>query len=105
MATEDAGAAIEQRDGVFYVDVINAVGERADEFDRIDTLPNQVARIEVEAELFAAADGVQGALGGIDVESDFRGMHFEREANTAFGEHIENWIPALGELGETVVNH
>ena len=32
-------------------------------------------------------------------------MHFERELYAALGEHVEDRVPALGELFETVVDH
>ena len=54
MAAQNAAAAVERDDRVLDVDVINAVGKRPQEFDRIDPLPEQMAGIEIEAELFAA---------------------------------------------------
>ena len=54
VAGQDAAAPVERDDGVLHVDVINPLREGADEFHRIDPLPEQVAGIEVEAELLAA---------------------------------------------------
>ena len=40
VAGQNAAAAVERDDRVLHVDVIDAVGERADELDRIDSLPD-----------------------------------------------------------------
>ena len=40
VAAEDAAAAVERDDRVLHVHVVDAVGERADELDRIDALPD-----------------------------------------------------------------
>ena len=44
---------------VLDVDVKDAIGKSAQELDRIDALPVQMARIEGEAELLAAVQGVE----------------------------------------------
>src|SRR5690606_14586392 len=62
VARKDARAAVELDDGVLHVDVVDAVAEAADELDRIDALPEQVARVEVEAELLAAAERLDRPL-------------------------------------------
>ena len=45
--------SVERRNRVFHVHVIDAVGKGANELDRINTLPVQVAGIKVEAKFFA----------------------------------------------------
>ena len=102
---QDAAAAVERDDRVLDVDVVDAVGELADELDRIDALPQQMARVEVEAELLAVAERVERPSGGDDVERDLGRMHFEREPHAALAEHVEDRIPALGELLEAFVDH
>src|SRR5690606_18612904 len=53
VAGQDAGAAVERDDRVLDVDVIDAIRKLADELDRINSLPQQMTGVEVEAELFA----------------------------------------------------
>ena len=81
------------------------VGELANEFDRVDALPQQVARIEVETELLPVADRFERSLGRVDIERDLGRMHFQREPHAAVAEHIENRIPPLGKLLVTFVDH
>ena len=65
MAAEDAAAAVERDDRVLDVDVVDAVGEFADELDRVDALPDAVAGVEVEAELLAVAERVERPPGRV----------------------------------------
>ena len=97
--------AVERDDRVLDVHVVDAVVERADELHGVDALPVEVAGVEVEAELLAAAERVERPLGGDDVEGDLGGMHLQREPHAALGEHVEDRIPALGELREAGVDH
>jgi hypothetical protein len=88
VACEDAGAAVEGGDRVLDVDVIDAIGEGAEKLDRIDPLPVEVAGIEVESELLAAAERLESALGGDQIVGDLRGVDLEREADATFGEDV-----------------
>src|SRR5690606_17092524 len=45
---QDARLAVERRDGVLDVHVVNPIRERANEFHRINTLPVQMAGVEIE---------------------------------------------------------
>ena len=72
MARQDAAAAVERHDRVLDVHVIDAIGKRANELDRIDPLPQQMAGIEVEAELLAAIERLQRPLGRVDSRRRFR---------------------------------
>ena len=56
VAGQNAGAAVEERDRIFHVHVIDAIREGANEFHRVDALPEQMAGIEVEAEFFAVVE-------------------------------------------------
>ena len=102
---KDAAAAVERHDRVLHVDVVDAVGERADELDRIDALPDQVARIEIEAELLAVVQRIERPLGRVQVEGDFRRMHLQGKLHAALAEHVENRVEPLGQQLETVVDH
>ena len=64
-----------------------------------------MAGIEVEPELLASAEGLEGPFGGDQIVGDLRGVDLEREADAAFGKHVEDWVPAFGELGESGVDH
>jgi hypothetical protein len=82
VAAEDAHRAVAVAPPhVLHVDVIDAVGELADEPDIIHALVAEVRGIVVETETLVVADGRQRALGGGDVEGDLGRMHFEREVH------------------------
>src|SRR5688572_2674878 len=102
---EDAVAAVDEDLGVLDVAVVDAVGELVDELGRIDELPDQVGRVEVEAELLAAADGLDRPGGGVEVVGDLGRVHLEREAHTVLAELVEDRVPAVGELLEAGVDH
>src|SRR5262249_21534718 len=102
---EDTRPAVEGRGRVLDVDVIDAVGAITDELDGIDHLPLEVARVEVEPELRATVQGVEGALGRIDVEGDLGRVDLQGEADAALLEHVEDWVPAIGQVLEAGVDH
>ena len=105
VAAEDTGAAIEGDGGIFHVDVVDAIGEGADKFDGIDTLPDEVAGVEVEAEFLASVECLECAFGGVEVEGDFGWVNFEGEFDAAVFEDIEDGIPAFGEELEAAFDH
>jgi hypothetical protein len=70
----------------------------------VDALIAEVRGIVVEAEARMVAHSRQGAFGGGRVEGDLGGMHLEREPHAALGEHVEDRVPPLGELGEAGVD-
>ncbi len=98
-------ATVELHDDVLHMHVIDAVVKRAQELDRVDALPQQVAGIEVETEFLAPLDGRQRALGGDQVEGDLGGMDFEGELHAALAEHVEDRMEPLGEQLEARVDH
>ena len=57
-----------------------------------------MARIEREAELFAAIDRFEDHLGAIEVEGDLSRMHLEREANTGVGAGVQDRLPGVSEV-------
>ena len=65
VAGQDPAVAVERHDGVLHVDVEDPVGELADESGRIDPLPDQVAGIEIEAELRPMVQRFEGPLGRV----------------------------------------
>ena len=56
--TQQTGSAVQRQRQVLDVDVKNPVAETTQELDRIDALPVQMARVEGEAELLPAVQGV-----------------------------------------------
>ena len=80
------------------MDVVDAIGEGVDELSRIDALPQEVARVEVEAESRVVADRFEGQLAGVEIERDFRRMDLERELHAAFLEDVQDGTPLFGEV-------
>jgi hypothetical protein len=64
------------------------VRECANEFNRVDPLPMQMARIEVETEFLAIAKGFERPFGGVNVKGDFRRMDFQGEPHSAIASSI-----------------
>ncbi len=75
-----------RRDGVLDVHMVDPIGERSDELDRINALPVQVAGIEVEAEFLAMIQGFKRTFGRVEVERDFRRMYFQGKLDATFAE-------------------
>jgi hypothetical protein len=105
VTAEDARFAVELGGGVLDVDVIDPIGEFAEEFDGIDALPDQVAGVEVESEFRAMADGFQGPFRGVDIEGDFGRVDFQRELDTGCLELIEDRMESIGKELIAVVDH
>ena len=80
VSAEDGVGAVEGGGGVFDVDMEDAVGESVDELDGIESLPDQVGGIEVDAEGGVVVECVECVLEGDDVVSDFGWVDFEGEA-------------------------
>ena len=85
MGAENAVFAVELERGVFHMDVENAIGEAADELDRVDHLPNEVRRVEVEPERRMEVERFERELRGVDIERDFRRVNFKRELDASRG--------------------
>src|SRR5271168_2454852 len=104
MRRQDPGPPVERSGRVLDVHVIDALGKSPDEFDRVDHLPEQVARIEVESELRTIVDRLQRTLGGVDIKGDLGGMNLEGKLDVAFLEDVEYRVPAIGEQFESFVD-
>ena len=105
VAGDDAGFAIAVDLGVFDVDVIDTVGEVARKDGGVHPLPDEVAGIEIEAELRPVVERFQGALGRVEVEGDLRGVDLQGEANAMLAEFVHDGIPTLGEEPIPVGDH
>ena len=88
---------------VFHVRVENAAAEFADEFHIVHALITEMRRVVIETKARMILDRFERALGGNNVEGDFRGMHFERKVDVFLFKHIEDGQEAFGEVGITFV--
>src|SRR6476661_7307264 len=84
--------------GVFAVHVIDPVLEVPDEGDGVDALPHHVGGVRVQAEGFAVAGRVEGAVGGPVVVGDFGGVDVVGEPDAVFVEGVQDGVPAVGEV-------
>ena len=83
MTREYPVKAVERDQSILHVNVEDPIGKPANELGRIDSLPNQMAGIEVETKLRDGYPSSESPFGGVDVEGDFRRMHFQRELHFA----------------------
>ncbi len=105
MAGQDSALAVQPDDCILHVYVEDPLGELADEAGRVHSLPDQMAGIEIEAELRTVIQGLQGPLGRVQVEGDFRRMHLQRELHAALGKDVQDRVEPLGEQFEAFVDH
>ena len=75
--------------------VIDAVGETLDEFDGINSLPQQMARVKVETEFTSVADRIQRLFRGINVVCDLSRVNFKSELHIIFRKNIHDRIEKL----------
>ena len=75
----------------------------ADELHIVHALITEVRRVVIETEARMIFHRFERALGGGDVEGDFRRMHLEREVDVFLFEHVEDRQPAFGEIGKAFV--
>ena len=68
-------------------------------------LPEQVAGVEVEAELGPVFERLQGHLGRVDVEGDLGRMDLQAELDAALLEDVEDRVPAVGQVLEPGLDH
>src|SRR5688572_3791355 len=96
VAGQNSRAAVKRDDRVLDVHVVDAVGERPDELDRIDPLPMEVAGVEVEAEFLAMAKRFKGPLRRVDVKRNLGRMDLQGELHAALGKHVEDRVEPVG---------
>ena len=102
---EQPRAAVEAQHGVLQVDVVDAVGEAAQEGDGVDALPVQVAGVEEDAELLAGVQHVEDDFGRVEVEGELPRMHLAGEADAAVARGVEDRVPLRGERLQGVGDH
>ena len=66
--------------------------------DRVEVLPDEVARVPVEAERLAVPDGLHRRDRRPVVERDLARVHLVGEAHADLVEHVEDRVPAVGEV-------
>src|SRR5580698_7639090 len=88
---------------IFHVDVENAVLEGVQEANVIDALIGEMGGVEVKAESRMTVEGINGALGGGDVEGDLGRVNFQGEVDVDAVEFIQDRFPAAGEIFKAVL--
>ena len=63
-----------------------------------------MAGIVVESKDSPSVQCLQGSPGGHNVKGDLSGMNFQRKSDSLLLEDIQNRVPELGELPESVLN-
>ena len=87
------------------MDVVHAVHKVAQEQMGRHALPQQVAGVEVQAELGAVGKLLQQLLGGVVVESDLAGMDLQGELDAVGLELIQDRGPQAHDLVVAVLDH
>ncbi len=90
---------------VLAVHVVDPVLEVPEEADRVEVLPHHVARVPVEAERLAVPDRLEGAHGRPVVVRDLARVHLVGEPHADLVEHVEDRVPAVGEVLVAGVDH
>ena len=98
VAAEYRAAAVEALARVLDVHVVDALGELLNERSRVEELVREVARVEVDPKPLPALDGVQRLASGDEVVRDLGRVHLEPEAHALGVEHVDDRVPALGEV-------
>ncbi|MEY2640910.1 MAG: hypothetical protein RL150_303 [Candidatus Parcubacteria bacterium] len=89
---------------VLHVDVVDAVGEAVDEFDVVDTLVGEMARIIVEPERRMVVNRSKRALGRGDVEGDFGRMDLQGEFHTVLLEDVHDRTETASKILEAYID-
>ncbi len=105
MARQDSAPTVEIPLSILHVYMVDAVWELADEVDWVYTLPNQMRRVEVEAELWAVIDCQERPDRSMNVERNLGRVDLQRESHTALSEHVQDGIPAVCELLIPCIEH
>ena len=105
VGAQQAAAAVQRDGGVLHVDVVHAIDEVLQEEVRLDALPDQMAGVEVQAELRAIRKLGQQLLGGIVVKGDLTGVHLKGEHHAVLLELVQDGAPQAHDLVEAVLDH
>ena len=94
MRAEPPVAAVEPLAGLLAVHVVDPVPEVGQERHRVQVLPDEVARVEVQPERRPVAHRLQRPPGGPEVVGDLAGVHLVREPHALGVEHVQDRVPA-----------
>ena len=78
--------------------VPDALGERVDEFDRVDQLVDEMAGVEVKSEGRVEVDCFQRPGGGNQVVGNLGWMHFQAKFDAVLGKDLQDGFPAPGKI-------
>jgi hypothetical protein len=86
------------------MDMEDSVRELIQKLHRVKQLVDEMAGVEVEAEVRVVIHCFERAFGGDDVIGDFRRVDFQPVTNALFLKDIQNRQPAISEILITGVN-
>src|SRR5215204_1656616 len=98
VASQYAPAAVQPLAAVLDVEVVDPIGELLDERCGVEELVGEVARVEVDTEALAVADGVESLAGAYEVVGDLRGVHLQAPPDALLVEDVDDRVPALREV-------
>src|SRR6218665_3572049 len=90
--------------GVFTVHMDDSILEVPQEPDRVEVLPDEVARVPVQAERLPMPDSLERPDGSPIVKRDFGGVNLVREPYANLVKDIKDWVPRVGEVLVSGVN-
>ena len=93
--------AVEPSLRILDVDVIDAIRELGNKCSRVEELMRKVTRIEIDAEPRTPSDCFESLSSCDEVVGDLRWMNLEAEAHALVIEDVNDWVPALREVGVT----
>lgn len=105
VGAEAAVAAVQALAGLLAVHVVDPVPEVVQEADRVQVLPDEVARVEVQPEGGAVVHGLQCAVRGPVVVRDLAWVDLVGEADALSVEDVQDRVPALGEVLVAPLDH
>src|SRR5689334_2327439 len=80
------------------MNVVNAVGEVEDEGVAVEELVGEMARVKINTEAGAVADGVERLTGGDEIIGDLGRVNFQAELDPFLVEHVNDRVPAVGKI-------
>jgi hypothetical protein len=90
---------------VLAVHVVDPVAEVEQEPDRVQVLPDEVARVPVQPERLPVPDGLHRRDRRPVVVGDLAGVHLVREPHPDLVEHVQDRVPPVGEVAVAGVDH
>src|ERR1035437_5336667 len=85
--------------------MVDAIGEISEEPNRVEVLPDEVTRVEVQAKARPVPDCLKCPLRCPVVVCDLARVNFVRKSNADLVEHIDYRVPAACKVGIAIVYH